>query len=58
MMEIIMKSEKVTKNTIRFTEVVKENEIPKIGILYVPKTTLGALGWKNGDKIKICLENN
>lgn len=58
MMEIIMRSEKVTKNTIRFTEIVGENESPKIGTLYIPKTTLGVLGWKNGDKIKICLENN
>lgn len=57
-MEIIMKSEKVTKNTIRFTEVVVENENPKIGILYIPKTTLGILGWKNGNAIKINIEND
>lgn len=43
------KMEKATKNTIRFTEVL-ENELdaPKIGTIYVPKATLGAIGWKEG----------
>lgn len=41
--------EKATKNTIRFAEVL-ENELdaPKIGTVYVPKATLGAIGWKEG----------
>ena len=41
--------EKATKNTIRFAEVL-ENELdaPKIGTVYVPKATLGGIGWKEG----------
>ena len=41
--------EKATKITIRFAEVL-ENELdaPKIGTVYVPKATLGAIGWKDG----------
>ena len=46
--------EKATKNTIRFTEVL-ENELdaPKIGTVYVPKATLGAVGWKEGKALTI-----
>lgn len=46
--------EKATKNTIRFTEVL-ENELdaPKIGTIYVPKATLGAVGWKEGEALTI-----
>ena len=46
--------EKATKNTIRFTEVL-ENELdaPKIGTVYVPKATLGAVGWKEGKVLTI-----
>lgn len=46
--------EKATKNTIRFTEVL-ENELdaPKIGTIYVPKATLGAVGWKEGKALTI-----
>ena len=56
-MKIRMKTEKVTKNTIRFTEVKeKETDSVKLGIIYVPKTTLGAIGWKQGSEIEIDLE--
>ena len=39
-MQVKFKMEKATKNTIRFTEIL-ENELdaPKIGTLYVPKST-------------------
>lgn len=48
------KMEKATKNTIRFTEIL-ENELdaPKIGTIYVPKATLGTIGWKEGMVISV-----
>ena len=48
--------EKATKNTIRFTEKL-ENELdaPKIGTIYVPKATLGAIGWKEGRVLTVDL---
>lgn len=53
-MNIIMNKEKATKNTIRFTEVLgNEHDSPKIGTLYVPKVTLGAVGWKEGKQLVI-----
>lgn len=55
-MEITLKMEKATKNTIRFEEVL-ENELqaPKIGSIYVPKATLGEIGWEEGKEIKITI---
>lgn len=53
-MKVTMEMEKATKNTIRFTEVL-ENELdaPVIGTIYVPKTTLKSIGWKEGDKLTV-----
>ena len=52
-----MQMEKATKNTIRFTEVLKnELDAPKIGMLYVPKSTLGEVEWKDGMKISVEIE--
>jgi hypothetical protein len=58
-MKAIFKMEKATKNTIRFEEVL-ENELdaPKIGSIYIPKSTLGELGWKEGDMLTIELGLN
>lgn len=58
-MKAIFKMEKATKNTIRFEEVL-ENELdaPKIGSIYIPKSTLGELGWKEGDTLTIELGLN
>jgi len=51
-MEVRFTMEKATKNTIRFTEVLdNELEAPKIGTVYIPKATLGAMGWKEGQSI-------
>lgn len=51
-MEVRFTMEKATKNTIRFTEVLdNELEAPKIGTVYIPKATLGALGWKEGQSL-------
>ena len=53
-MKTTFKMEKATKNTIRFTEVL-ENELdaPKIGTIYIPKTTLKELEWTEGKTIQI-----
>ena len=53
-MKVIMTMEKATKNTIRFTEVLEhELDAPKIGTVYIPKSTLGAIGWKEGMKLTV-----
>ena len=46
--------EKATKNTIRFAEVLaSELDAPKVGTIYIPKSTLGEIGWKEGDTLTI-----
>ncbi len=53
-MKVTFTMEKATKNTIRFEEVLEsELAAPKIGSIYIPKSTLGELGWKEGDQITI-----
>ena len=53
-MNVTMAMEKATKNTIRFAEVLEsELDAPKIGTIYVPKATLGTIGWKEGKKLTI-----
>lgn len=52
-MTIIMYEEKQTKNTVRFTE---DSETPKIGTLYVPKTTLREIGYKSGMLLRMELK--
>lgn len=48
--------EKVTKNTIKFAEVLEsEFAAPTIGTIYVPKATLGQLGYSNGDNLVLTL---
>ena len=55
-MTVTMKMEKATKNTIKFTEVLEsELAAPKIGTVYVPKATLGTLGWKEGKSLTVSL---
>ena len=54
MCKITLTQEKVTKNTVRFTEVLEGKLTnPVIGTLYVPKETLKALSWEEGDDIVI-----
>lgn len=56
MLEITLRFEKATKNTIRFEEVLaSELDAPKVGSIYIPKSTLGELGWKEGEDLKITL---
>ena len=53
-MTVKFEMEKATKNTIRFAEILaSELDAPKIGSIYIPKATLGELGWKEGDTLTI-----
>ena len=55
--EVKFQMEKATKNTIRFEEkLANELDAPKIGTIYVPKSTLGAIGWEEGKDIKVCID--
>jgi len=52
-----MQVSKVTKNTVRFEEVLEsEFTAPEIGTIYVPKATLGKLGYKDGMKLVLTVE--
>lgn len=54
MAKILMKQDKVTKNTIRFNEVLEnETDVPVIGVIYMPKTTLKAMNWTEGKNITL-----
>jgi hypothetical protein len=56
-MEVTMRMEKATKNTIRFEEVLEsELAAPKIGSIYIPKSTLGEIGWKEGLELTISID--
>ena len=56
-MKVEFKMEKATKNTIRFTEILESDlAAPKVGSIYIPKSTLGELKWKEGNVITINLE--
>lgn len=50
----VFTAEKATKNTVRFSEVL-ENDFtaPTIGTIYIPKATLGALGYAEGKKLVV-----
>ena len=53
-MKVMFEMEKATKNTIRFAEVLEsELAAPKVGSVYIPKSTLGELGWKEGMKLAL-----
>lgn len=49
--------EKVTKNTVRFTEELESDmDVPVIGTLYVQKTALKGLGYTGEGTIVVTLE--
>lgn len=51
-MRVEFTMEKATKNTIRFEEVLEsELSAPKVGSIYIPKSTLGELKWQEGKKL-------
>lgn len=55
-MQAIFELEKVTKNTIRFTEkLVSITDTPVVGTMYVPKQTLQAIGWTEGKQLVVDL---
>ena len=53
-MTVTFKQEKVTKNTIKFAEVLENDlDAPKIGTLYVQKVTLKEIGWTDGKQLTV-----
>lgn len=53
-MRVTFKQEKVTKNTIKFAEVLENDlDVPKIGTLYVQKATLKEIGWTDGKQLTV-----
>lgn len=55
-MSVTFKMEKATKNTIRFEEVLEsELSAPVIGSIYIPKATLGQLGWTEGKNLTLTI---
>ncbi len=55
-MKVQFEFEKDTKNTIRFKEVLDGPlAVAHIGTLYVPKSTLATLGYKEGQKLEVAL---
>lgn len=56
MKTIRFKQEKVTKNTVRFTEVIADMDTPVIGTLYVQKYALKEIGYKEGQPLKVTME--
>ena len=48
--------EKITKNKIRFAEKLEnEYSAPVIGTLYIPKATLGQIGYTDGKTLCVSL---
>lgn len=55
-MTVKFKQERVTKNTIKFAEVLESDlDAAKIGTLYVQKTTLKEIGWQDGKVLTVDL---
>lgn len=58
-MKVVFEMEKDTKNTIRFKEAVGGPlDTPKIGTLYVPKTTLQDIGYDIGKQLVVDISVN
>ena len=56
-MKVTFEFEKDTKNTIRFKEVLNGPlDVANIGTLYVPKMTLKAIGYQEGQKLEMTLD--
>ena len=56
-MTIRFEQEKITKNTIKFAEVLEnEADAVKIGMLYVQKAALKEIGWQTGQVLEIELK--
>lgn len=48
--------EKETPRTVRFQEITESDAEPKVGYIYIKKTTLDRLGWKPGQEIVVTVE--
>ena len=58
-MDVFFELEKVTKNTIGCAEVLNGPlDTPKVGTIYVPKTTLQQIGYTEGKQLKVTLATN
>lgn len=56
-MKVTFEFEKDTKNTIRFKEVLNGPlDVANIGTLYIPKMTLKAIGYQEGQKLEVTLD--
>ena len=56
-MKVTFEFEKDTKNTIRFKEALNGPlDVANIGTLYVPKMTLKAIGYQEGQKLEVTLD--
>jgi hypothetical protein len=52
MLKVEFKEDRETKSTFRFAEVTTpSHDQPLIGVIYIPKTTLKAIGWQTGKTI-------
>lgn len=55
-LELTFEEERETKGTYRFAETVTGPlEEPKVGTLYVRKSTLAAIGWTPGRPLRVTL---
>lgn len=56
-MKAYFESERVTKNAVRFKEVLKSDlDEPRIGTLYMKKSTLREMGWKEGQRLQVSVD--
>lgn len=54
--ELTFAFERETKNTIRFAEQVEDVlDTPQIGTIYVAKSALKAMGWKQGNNLSLSI---
>ena len=54
---VCFKEGKITKNTIKFDEVLKDEtlDVAKVGNIYIQKSTLKEIGWEPGKEIEVSI---
>ena len=54
---VCFKEGKITKNTIKFDEVLKDDtlDVAKVGNIYIQKSTLKEIGWEPGKEIEVSI---
>ena len=55
-MKVYFESERVTKNAIRFKEMESDREGPRIGTLYMKKSTLREMGRNENQLLVVSVE--